>query len=178
MQSASGMTPMRAKAAQDALARRGSQTGPSLTPQSDRNAPLQRGQRHRYIRCMRLRVGRIALLVFQAVWLNAFLPGHERGVVTLGGDPSASCHAPRKAAASHGCCPTSKDDDSSNPSERGRAGRCAVCHFAARLTPPPPVDLVPAPTGVAERRPAERVEHLVSLVFPPVPPIRGPPAAA
>ena len=143
------------------------------------NARLQRRRRYRYIRGMRLRVGSIALLVFQAAWLNAFLPGHERGVVTLGGDdPSASCHASRNSAPGHGCCPTGKEDDGSNPSQDGRAGRCAVCHFAAQLTPPPPVDLVPAPTGVAERLPAERVEHVVSLALPPVPPIRGPPAAA
>jgi hypothetical protein len=130
---------------------------------------------------MRLRAGSIALLVFQAIWLNAILPGHERGVVTLGGaDPAASCHAPRKSAPAHACCPSSSAADGEEqpaPGEGGRAARCAVCHFAARLTPPPPVDLVPAPAGLAERLPAERVRHLISLALPPVPPIRGPPGA-
>src|SRR5687767_12058669 len=100
---------------------------------------------------MRSRLFRILFVAFQAVWLNAVVPGHTRGVVTIGTGPgvatteAASCHVARPA--SHRCCPIeqakkdgAKKDDAPTSEQKGR---CAVCVFAARVTPPPVFDLAP-----------------------------------
>src|SRR4051794_40481762 len=102
---------------------------------------------------MRFRPGHLALLLFQAIWLNVIVPGHTRGVVAL---PGADCQACDAAAASlptrASCCdssPTRSQRQTPNPS--GRASRCAVCAFAARLTVPPVIDLTPPALGFLER---------------------------
>ena len=86
---------------------------------------------------MRLRRLLLALLLgYQAFFLNVVLPGHTRGAVTLDGrHTGASCCCDDAAAKPKSGAP-------SGPSERDR-NACAVCSFAARLTPPPVVDLVP-----------------------------------
>jgi hypothetical protein len=93
------------------------------------------------------RAGVIALLIFEAVWLNAFLPGHTRGVITV---------------AQTSCC--AQKDTPQKPQKQPldqSAKCCAVCFFAARLTVTaaaiielPPAALVdelplPAPAAVA-----------------------------
>jgi hypothetical protein len=131
---------------------------------------------------MRSRAFRVAMLVFQAVWLNAILPGHTRGIVTLPGaaDDCASCAsvAPRAAG---GCCATEGGDGRAprekDPVPPGRAGRCAICHFAARLTIPPVVDLRPPALEPAAVRPAQLSLRCVALRFPPPYDACGPPAA-
>lgn len=97
---------------------------------------------------MRWRPGHIALLIFQALWLNVILPGHMRGVVTLPGSADQS-----EAGDDCGsCCATSKPDSSQDksPSDGNRAARCAVCFFALRVTPPPVVDLRPPAMALLE----------------------------
>ena len=102
---------------------------------------------------MRCRWGRIALLVFQAIWLNVIVPGHKRGIVPLPG----SCHANDSCCAADGCdseqAPGSHGSDAGGarhtPLPRDSASHCAICQFAARLTLPPVVDYVPPLLGLA-----------------------------
>jgi hypothetical protein len=95
----------------------------------------------------------IALLLYQALWLNAVVPGHTRGAVLLPGtDSCPQCVGPRdgrarpatptKPCCSHRQVPGVPD---------GRASHCAVCHFAAVLTVPPATELAPAPVCLLRR---------------------------
>src|SRR4051812_47753099 len=97
---------------------------------------------------MRSRGFCIALLVFQAVWLNAIVPGHTRGVVTL---PGMSCDAGPTVAAGARCCPA-KGSSKAPAAPADRSAHCAVCYFAARITPPPVIDLTPPPLARTEIR--------------------------
>jgi hypothetical protein len=90
------------------------------------------------------RAGHIALIVFQAIWLNVILPGHTRGVVTLPGT-----ERPQTRAAREGCCARKKSKDPA-PESSSRASRCAICFFAMRLTTPPVVDLRPPAMSLLE----------------------------
>src|SRR4051812_27410049 len=90
---------------------------------------------------MRGRIGRVALLIFQALWLNVILPGHTRGIITL---PGAAC-----ADSGSGCCAKAKSSEQETPAKPNRrAAACAVCFFAARLSTPDVVDLSPPPLGL------------------------------
>jgi hypothetical protein len=86
--------------------------------------------RVRYDLVVRRRAPGILLILFQAVWFNVILPGHQRGVVQLpGASGTPSC-----------CCCT----DGGGPGATGtpltpgdRAKNCAICFFAAHLSLPP-----------------------------------------
>jgi hypothetical protein len=98
---------------------------------------------------MRWRPGHLALLVFQTLWLNVVLPGHTRGVVTLAGAACDSCtsresHVAGSAVKHH--CSASRRQPSSEPTQKQKAN-CAICAFAARITPPPPILTAPAHAG-------------------------------
>ena len=88
---------------------------------------------------MRGRVVRITLLLFQVVWLNAVLPGHTRGIIPLACESKAQSHCSMAAA---GNCPKKSSPDA--PATPGRSSNCAVCQYAARMTPPPVLDWRPA----------------------------------
>lgn len=105
---------------------------------------------------MRWRWTRIALLVFQAVWLNVIVPGHTRGIVPLPGSccaANSSCYSDGRSLAA--ATSTASRDVSNTgrsrhvPLPRDNASRCAICQFAARLTLPPAVDYVPPLLGLA-----------------------------
>jgi len=67
----------------------------------------------------------VALLVYQAVFLNVLLPGHTRGAITLDGKHTPACCAgDPKPPAGAPAVPSRRDRD-----------RCAVCQFAIGLTP-------------------------------------------
>jgi len=86
---------------------------------------------------MLVRPGRLALLVFQAIWLVIILPAHTRGTVTVPGSDNArpSC-----------CQPSTRNGKSSGKAPADdRAARCAICFFAARIAPPAVIDLSPPP---------------------------------
>jgi len=91
---------------------------------------------------MLARPGRIALLAYQALWLCVIVPGHTRGIVVLPGSSDGSCcQTPGK----------SKPADSDAPARRAN---CAICSFAARITPAIPIDLTPPPLELLSREPA------------------------
>jgi hypothetical protein len=80
---------------------------------------------------MRWRPLHLALLLFEALWLNVVVPGHTRGIIPLAGSPCCcACH--RSAPC-----------DKSHPRPAQNPDNCAICAFAARITPPPAIDLVP-----------------------------------
>jgi hypothetical protein len=88
------------------------------------------------------RLGCIALLIFQALWLNVILPGHTRGIIALPGARGAS-----KAST---CCTDSKSKPDAPAKPAPRPSACAVCFFAARLTLPEVIDLSPPALGLLD----------------------------
>lgn len=125
---------------------------------------------------LRWRPGILALILFQALWLNVIVPGHTRGIVTLPGFEPASCEA---EPSSHDCCAGSRRSEPSDDPQPGdgRAANCAICFFAARLTLPTTIDLTPAPLELLEIRDLPAGQTVVSLDAIPAYLGRGPPIA-
>jgi hypothetical protein len=71
------------------------------------------------------------LILFQLVWLNVVLPGHTRGLVTVG----QPCESPARCCAQKSKVPGSK---SPTPDQQKR---CAICAFAAALSTPPVINI-------------------------------------
>jgi hypothetical protein len=91
---------------------------------------------------LRSRALRLAVLLFQAAWLNAIVPGHRRGAVALPGEACAAC----QVAHGNDCCPGMPDDAPARPAipvSKDPAAHCAICYFAAMLSTPPAVDPSP-----------------------------------
>ena len=128
---------------------------------------------------MRCRATRIALLAFEALWLNVIVPGHSRGAVGLPGESCPLC--PAVAVSSDSvtpkCCDRGSTPDSrdSHPA-RDPAAHCSICHFAARATPPPVIDFTPPKPEILAIRPTASMSALYSR--PPAPTYlgRAPPA--
>ena len=109
---------------------------------------------------------RILFVLFQLVWLNAVLPGHRRGIVTVPGyEPARTDDSSLQASAQHACCSAAQresDDSKSEKRQRDRAAHCAVCVFAARLSQAPAiVNEVHAPQFV-EFAPPPAAESIVT----------------
>jgi len=120
---------------------------------------------------------RWCFILFQCVWLNAVLPGHTRGVVTL---PGSSGAAQGAAVETHACCAgssTSNNKSNHAPAPRPTPGSCAICFFAAHMSTPPPAIMPPAPLGLREILPvhapatARSLDHRFAYLG------RGPPRA-
>ncbi|HWE01650.1 MAG TPA: hypothetical protein VG326_04510 [Tepidisphaeraceae bacterium] len=82
-------------------------------------------------RLFRSRHFRLAMLAFQFLWLNVIVPGHRRGIVALPGDHCRACE--QWAVASTKSCPA--DSKSPQRDSKDPAGHCAICFFAARVSP-------------------------------------------
>lgn len=85
---------------------------------------------------------RLAVLLFEAVWLNAVVPGHRRGAVELPGESCAACAVAQPEA----CCPEMGDPQPTKPAvpvSKDPAAHCAICYFAAMLSTPPAIDCTP-----------------------------------
>jgi hypothetical protein len=84
---------------------------------------------------------RVALIVFQALWLNVLLPGHTRGVIVT----------PGTARQVHDCCRSEGAPGKDTPADsQRRAAHCAICFFAAHLSTPPVIDLSAPPLGLTD----------------------------
>jgi hypothetical protein len=105
---------------------------------------------------VRFRPGHLALIAFQIVWLNVILPGHTRGIVTLP-DGSGSMHG--------SCCPTAPAGKQDQPTERDKQN-CAVCFFAARVTPAPAPDIYLPRLGYVETLEIPRPEKAMIAALP------------
>lgn len=96
---------------------------------------------------MRGRAFRITFLLFEALWLNVIVPGHQRGIVSLPGTACPNC-APSEPVEP--CCADEKPAPKECPIPGDPAKQCAICHFAAMLTIPPPIDLSAPSLGLLE----------------------------
>ena len=85
---------------------------------------------------------RVVFLLFMTWLLAVFLPGHQRGSITMGPREVDSCCAPAPAPIPTSCCetdggePVSDESDSPEPSQKD-IDSCAVCHWAAGLLSTP-----------------------------------------
>jgi hypothetical protein len=118
------------------------------------------------------RAGVIALVVFEALWLNVIIPGHTRGCVTMpccSGESAASSSCPLCAYPEKG------PHHSPTPSDREH---CALCFFAAHLSIPPALDLSTPKLLFLHYIGSEAAKHLIARsVLVPFDG-RGPPACA
>jgi hypothetical protein len=113
------------------------------------------------------RAGALALLLYEALFLNVLVPVHTRGAITLNASSGSSC------CASHETRSTPKQA----PSEKDRQN-CAVCNFAARMSTPPVICHQLPELGLAQVLPLPTPDVAVSLerALPYL--SRGPPSAA
>jgi hypothetical protein len=117
----------------------------------------------------------IALVVFEAFWLNVVVPGHQRGIVQLPGSNSE----PSCPFCSTGETPSSPSHSASKSgAPRAPAGTCAICAFAAHLSLPPVVDFSLPPLKllgrIADQTPRPPIARIVLVPFDS----RGPPVLA
>ena len=120
---------------------------------------------------------RVALLVFEAVWLNAIVPGHRRGIVPL---PGENCNLCQLQPAEAACCLHHKRPNPARKEDQGKgdpAKHCAICYFAARLCTPPVIDLTPPPLRLAGELPFPIPQSRDSAEYTPAYYGRGPPTA-
>lgn len=94
-----------------------------------------------------------SLLVFQALFVNVFLPAHTRGAITLkaggqGMSLSSRCESPGntgapRAAPASCCAPMGRDPHPQKPAQPTPSDRacCAVCYIASLYVPVVPFDL-------------------------------------
>lgn len=97
---------------------------------------------------LRSRPLRLVILAFQAIWLNAIVPGHTRGGVQVAGSECQACGiAPAPLAARPCCHPDTKSshDSPRAPIPGDPASHCAICYFAAMLSPAVAVDITHPP---------------------------------
>jgi hypothetical protein len=103
---------------------------------------------------------RITLLLFEALWLNVIVPGHQRGIVRLPGDACVNCSQPSEDPP---CCQTKEQPKSNDCPTRGDpAEHCAICHFAAMLMVPPAIEPSPPPHGLLELLPIPEATPFIS----------------
>ena len=110
---------------------------------------------------MRWRTLRVLVLVFQALWLNVIVPGHRRGVVALPGESCAACE--RGKVAEGECCEMDGGKQRQEAPKGDPALHCAVCYFAARVTPAEFVDLSLPPLGYLHEVEGVGVESRVGV---------------
>jgi hypothetical protein len=135
----------------------------------------------------------IVMAVCTAAWFGVIVPGHQRGMVLVGGAErqaaAQSCcamDAPKAAdaddastAACHEKSPeksSAKKPGGKQKSDPFRVKNCAVCDVAAVVDVPPPVSFVPVPDEPFARfRPIASDVSALELPFLTVPFKRGPP---
>jgi len=84
----------------------------------------------------------LALLLYEAMFLNVLVPIHTRGAITLDGKSVRSCCAAHESQKSSQRTPTQKDREN-----------CAICNFAARLSTPPVICWTPPKLGLIQLLP-------------------------
>jgi hypothetical protein len=119
---------------------------------------------------------RLAFVLFQALWLNVIVPGHQRGAVALPGEPCRACEP--QATTAGPCCDDAPARRNPDQPHRDPARHCAICYFAARVLPPVVVDLTPPPLRLLEVRPVPAPPIRILIPFHPTYDGRGPPPFA
>ena len=111
------------------------------------------------------RSGRIILTALLAIWLNAVVPGHTRGVITV---PDGKAQCLTASASASRCCPKTgkpiKQDgrQDEKPTEEEKS-RCAVCFFAKGLSNNAGAVLTLAPLGLLQLAPVSALERVDSV---------------
>lgn len=124
---------------------------------------------------MRWRPFHFALILFQAFWLNVVIPGHTRGAITLPGAGCEDSTCPFHTSMAGACCDTDGAEHRGQPMPAKRVANCAICAFAARLTPPPAIDLWPPELRLAELLPLPPPHTAPASPFTPTYYAREPP---
>jgi hypothetical protein len=130
---------------------------------------------------MRSRALRIAILVFEALWLNVVVPGHTRGSVALPGERCPSCERCAADPISPCCDMPEGQPVASHPHSvphRDPARHCAICYFAARLSLPVVFDFTHPPLGLLGAAAPQPAGHIVSIPFVATYDGRAPPQAS
>lgn len=125
---------------------------------------------------LRSRGLRVAILLLQAVWFNAIVPGHQRGMVALPGETCAACQPDTDA-----CCPemaAPKPPQRKAPASGDPASHCAICHFAAALSTPPAIEFSPPPLTFLQSIEPAVVERAAAVLFTTPYDGRAPPAVS
>ena len=128
----------------------------------------------------------ILILLQQAAWLLVILPGHQRGAMAIAGteiSPASVNNGACVPKKHHSCCESDSAESTSSRNAKSKTSQdplkklshCAVCHIAVRLTPAPPPDFVPSPTGLVERLSPSGPDAIVSLHLAPTYDATGPP---
>ena len=118
---------------------------------------------------MQCRFLRYLVIAWSILWYAVIVPGHQRGIVTLGGafgDGSAPS-----------CC-SMKENDTKKKIPVGLREGCAICDQTAKITPPPVVDLTLSFAGVLSELEPARVFTLSGVQFLAPVEARGPPMKA
>jgi hypothetical protein len=108
------------------------------------------------------RAGVIALLLFQATFLNIVMPGHLRGVVTLTGRSSSERIGDLVCG---GCCAKKASKTPAKQPTRQERADCAICSIAAHLMTPPVVDLALTDHGPAFLNPESAPQRVESATY-------------
>ncbi|MCC6239030.1 MAG: hypothetical protein IT448_01840 [Phycisphaerales bacterium] len=107
----------------------------------------------------------ILLVLFLGVWLNAILPGHTRGAVTV---PSRGGEAAHQKTAADSCCASTsvsttvsaccqpppqstKAGEECQTGRHSKAARCALCFYANLMCPAVGVVVSPPPPAFLKR---------------------------
>lgn len=133
---------------------------------------LQPGRAPDTLQVMHSRAFRVALLVFEALWLTVIVPGHQRGIVRLPGENCPACEA---QTAAPDCCQKQPAPVGHKPAG-DPAQHCAICYFAARLCTPPVIDLSPPPLRLVASLPVPAAHARESFPILPTYDGRAPPA--
>ena len=126
-------------------------------------------------RNQRWRGFRLALVAFQFLWLNIIVPGHQRGIVSLPGTQCEACETPA-APPARACCAHHPKTPPAVPLDK--ANHCAICFFAARLSPAIAVDFTHPPLRMIARLDAPLAPLIHSPEFAFTYHGRAPPTAA
>jgi hypothetical protein len=128
---------------------------------------------------MSSRALRIAILLFEAVWLNIIVPGHTRGIVAFrsGTDDCPICPACATRSTCPCCAGKVPAGSPRNPTPVDRSN-CAICQFMASLSLPPVYDYRPAAMQPLELLPIPQPPSRMSVTLIDGDHCRGPPAGA
>jgi hypothetical protein len=107
---------------------------------------------------------KVALVAFQLIWLNVYLPGHTRGVITIDSDHlNEDCDS--QVGPSHGnhsCCSPSSQEKTPSPK---RQAKCAICFFARGLDHSPQFSLDLRPLAFLHAVSTPTPEQLIQPAF-------------
>jgi len=95
---------------------------------------------------MRSKMLRVGLVLFELVWFGAFLPGHNRGQITIPGydrQTNNSCCSENRLVVSPTVKPSACRTDSTSDKKDDpykKVASCAICYIVATLQTPEPID--------------------------------------